>query len=206
MKKINLLVSIICIAFTVPVVAQDTVSYYQTYIDREKKYLNLLLDCKSESAFFSTAAQIKANSLVWNYLPFFHPLDRRNILVSSGFGYRMHPITGKFKFHKGIDIPAVCGTIVLASGSGYIIDAGYDPIIGNFIKIGHSFKWTSLYGHLSQINVSKGQKVTAGQMIGLSGTTGRSTGCHLHYAIYYNKQAVAPLKYIKLFKECLRYN
>ena len=134
MNKIYLLVYIICIAFTVPVVAQDTLSYYQTYINKEKKYLNLLLDCKSENEFFIAASQIKGNSLIWNYLPFFHPLDRRNILVSSGFGYRMHPITGKFKFHKGIDIPAACGTKVQASGSGYIVATGYDPIIGNFIK------------------------------------------------------------------------
>lgn len=203
MNKIYLFFYLLYMAYTKPAIGQDTISYYKIYVDREKKYISLLLDCKSESAFFSTIAQIKANSLVWNYLPFFHPLDRRNITVSSGFGYRIHPVTGKFKFHKGIDIPAACGTKVQASGSGYIVDAGYDPIIGNFIKIGHGFKWTSLYGHLSQINVSIGQKVATGQMIGLSGTTGRSTGCHLHYAIYYDRKAVAPLKYINLFRKCL---
>lgn len=203
MKKYFLLTSLFYACSIVVSVGQDTVSYYQTYISREKIYLQSLLNCKSEKAFYTAASEIKGNSLIWNYLPFFHPLDRSSIIVSSGFGYRIHPITGKFKFHKGIDIPAVCGTKVLSSGSGYVVDAGFDPILGNFIKISHGFRWTSLYGHLSQINVSIGQKMIAGQEIGLSGTTGRSTGCHLHYAIYYNKQAVAPLKYVRLFRKCL---
>lgn len=185
--------------------AQDS-SYYQTYINREKKYVQSLLNAKTEKDFYITLSQCKANSLVWAYLPFFYPLEKKNITISSGFGYRIHPINRKFSFHKGIDIPASCGTKVLASGNGYILDTGYDPYLGNFIKIVHGFKWISIYGHLSQIDVFKSQKVSYGQVIGLSGTTGRSTGCHLHYGIYYNNAPVSSLRYNRLFIHSLQHN
>ncbi|HPI00157.1 MAG TPA: M23 family metallopeptidase [Chitinophagaceae bacterium] len=185
--------------------AQDSSSYYQQYIDREKKYVVSLLNAKTEKDFYIILSGCKPNSLIWSYLPFFYPLDKNSIVVSSGFGYRVHPITGKRSFHKGIDIPISCGTKVIASGNGCILDTGYDPYLGNFIKIVHGFKWISIYGHLSQIDVFKNQKVSYGQVIGLSGTTGRSTGCHLHYGIYYNKVPVSSLKYIKLLIHSLQH-
>ena len=115
--------------------------------------------------------------------------------ISSPFGYRIHPITGQYKLHTGVDINVGYGTPVYAADGGTVILAGWNGGYGNCIVINHGNGLTTLYGHLSSINVSVGQSVGRGQTIGLVGSTGNSTGPHLHWEVAVNGQRVTPLNY-----------
>ncbi len=101
--------------------------------------------------------------------------------VSSGYGWRTHPLTGRRRFHSGIDISAPTGTPVVAVGSGTVISAGWRSGYGKTITIQHNETQQTLYGHLSEISVQPGQTIAQGTVIGLVGSTGNSTGPHLHY-------------------------
>lgn len=101
--------------------------------------------------------------------------------VSSGYGWRTHPLTGRRRFHAGIDISAPTGTPVVAVGAGTVISAGWRSGYGKTITIQHSETQQTLYGHLSEISVQAGQTIAQGTVIGLVGSTGNSTGPHLHY-------------------------
>ncbi|MEX2416344.1 MAG: peptidoglycan DD-metalloendopeptidase family protein [Paenibacillaceae bacterium] len=114
--------------------------------------------------------------------------------ISSNFGYRTHPISGKKKLHTGTDIAAPKGTKVMAAGNGEVIVAKYYGGYGNAVIIDHNGKWT-LYAHMSKISVKEGQMVKTGQKLGEVGSTGSSTGNHLHYEVRINSEAVDPLKY-----------
>lgn len=114
--------------------------------------------------------------------------------ISSNYGYRIHPISGKKKLHTGTDIAAPKGTKVMAAGNGEVIVAKYYGGYGNTVIIDHNGKWT-LYAHMSKISVKEGQMVKTGQKLGEVGSTGSSTGNHLHYEVRINSNAVDPLKY-----------
>jgi len=116
---------------------------------------------------------------------------KRDIKITSGFGYRYHPILGKRLFHNGVDLRCKIGTPVYAVLSGVIDQTGYNKRIGNFVHINHG-KYQTIYGHLQRVLVIKGQKIEAGVKIGLSGNTGMSTGPHLHFGLYSNKKAIDP--------------
>ena len=115
---------------------------------------------------------------------------------------KKYKITQQFKFfkkipHLGIDLKANLGTTVLSSHSGFVVYAGQKFTgYGKVIIIEHDSHWTSLYSHLSQIKVKIGQKVKQGQVIGAVGSTGRSSGPHLHFEIMYKKHNVNPLKFL----------
>ena len=115
--------------------------------------------------------------------------------INSPFGWRIHPITGTSKFHSGVDINASYGSSVLAADSGTVILAGWNGGYGNCIVISHGNGITTLYGHLSSIIVSSGQSVSQGQTIGYVGSTGNSTGPHLHWEVAVNGTQVNPLDY-----------
>lgn len=119
-----------------------------------------------------------------------------NYRISSPFGKRIHPITGVITQHTGIDIPAPLGTPVNASKSGTVIFAGRLGGYGNAVKVEHSDGYT-LYGHNSALTVTVGQMVGQGQIIAKVGSTGQSTGNHLHFEIRKNGVAVDPQKYLK---------
>lgn len=116
--------------------------------------------------------------------------------ITSGFGYRIHPVTGASSFHSGIDIADSTGTKILASRSGTVTFASYNGNYGNMIIINHGNGIETAYAHLSAINVSVGQGVSQGQVIGKMGATGRVTGPHLHFEIRINGTAVNPRNYI----------
>lgn len=115
--------------------------------------------------------------------------------ISSYYGYRIHPITGDKQLHRGVDIAVPEGTIVYASHDGTIAEAGYDDSFGNYIVITDAKGYTTKYGHLSEINVTAGQTVRKGIVIGKTGNTGASTGSHLHFECLYNGEYYNPLFY-----------
>jgi murein DD-endopeptidase MepM/ murein hydrolase activator NlpD len=133
-------------------------------------------------------------------LPSIIPLQEGDWRISDLFGKRRDPIVKRIKHHNGLDIAAAKGTPVYAPAAGvielaqhkYSINRGY----GRIVKINHGKGIKSLYGHLHKIFVKPGQKVNRWDIIGLVGTTGRSTGPHLHYEIYKNDKAIDPMNYI----------
>ncbi len=117
--------------------------------------------------------------------------------VSSRFGPRISPFTGKRAFHSGVDISAPRGKTVRAPTKGKVVAAAYDSKMGNFIRISHRYGVETTYGHLSKMLVRDGQEVKRGDVLGLVGSTGRySTGPHLHYQVAVNDKVVDPLQYI----------
>lgn len=124
-----------------------------------------------------------------------HPLPRMKI--TSRFGIRRHPISGRIKGHTGVDLSASIGTPIRAAASGVIVHASYYSGYGRYIKIKHSGAINTAYGHLSRIVVRNGQHVSQGQIIGYTGNSGYSTGPHLHYEVIKNGRFVNPLSFVK---------
>jgi murein DD-endopeptidase MepM/ murein hydrolase activator NlpD len=113
--------------------------------------------------------------------------------LTSRFGYRRDPFTGKRAFHTGIDIAHRYGTEVHAARDGRVIFVGTRYGYGRTVILEHAFRYRTLYGHLSSVNVKSGQRVKKGQIIGFIGISGRSTGPHLHFEIWLNGRLVNPL-------------
>ncbi|MEJ3972934.1 M23 family metallopeptidase, partial [Citrobacter braakii] len=112
---------------------------------------------------------------------FIWPVAKRQI--SSGFGQRLHPVLGRMMQHKGMDIPVPFGSSVHAIADGEVVESGYDRGAGYFITLRHADGWQSRYFHLASTRVRKGEKLTAGEEIAASGSSGFSTGPHLHLEI-----------------------
>lgn len=119
------------------------------------------------------------------------PIDGARL--TSGFGKRKHPILGYTKMHRGVDFAAPTGTPIYAAGDGTIEVAGRNGGYGNYIRIRHNGTYKTAYAHLSRIKVKKGSRVRQGQVIGMVGSTGRSTGPHLHYEVHQNSKQTNPL-------------
>lgn len=117
--------------------------------------------------------------------------------VTSGFGSRWHPVLGGYRFHAGIDLAAPTGTAIVATSPGAVVAAGWCGGYGQCVTIDHGGGVMTLYGHLSRIDVAPGQQIARGQSIGLVGSTGRSTGPHLHYEVRINGTAVNPADYLR---------
>ncbi|MCL4478331.1 MAG: M23 family metallopeptidase [Deltaproteobacteria bacterium] len=135
-------------------------------------------------------------------------LDKKDILlatpsiwpargwITSPFGMRIDPFTGKRALHEGIDIATQTGNPVIAPANGIVTHAGPDDGFGNAVIIDHGYGVTTLYGHLSRVDVKVGQIVKRGQLIGNIGDTGMSTGPHLHYQVMINGVPVNPMRYL----------
>lgn len=119
--------------------------------------------------------------------------------ITSPFGYRVAPTTGASTYHQGVDLDTGTGWPVVATRAGIVSFAGWGNAAGNWVKINHQDGFTSVYMHLSAISVSNGQVVSAGQQIGLTGSTGVSTGDHLHFGIALNGVFVNPCNYVALY-------
>ena len=154
------------------------------YKVQEDSYNNLIKMAKNKSAMLAS-------------IPAIQPIPNKNLKrIASGFGYRVDPIYKTRKMHKGMDFTAPKGTKIYATGDAVVKTVkharwGY----GSHIVLDHGYGYTTLYGHMSRTKVKSGQKVKRGQLIGLVGSTGKSTGPHLHYEVRKNGTAVNPVGY-----------
>lgn len=117
--------------------------------------------------------------------------------MSSGFGMRVHPVLGGLRAHKGIDMPAPTGTPIRASADGTVGKADWFGGYGLYVQLEHGAGMETRYGHMSRIAVAEGQTVHKGDVIGYVGSTGRSTGSHLHYEVRIAGEAVNPIPYLQ---------
>lgn len=116
--------------------------------------------------------------------------------ISDEYGYRTHPILGTQQFHNGVDMAAPNGSPILAAYDGEVIAASYSPTMGNYIMIDHGDGLITIYMHASSVSVSPGTMVARGEQIGCVGSTGRSTGPHLHFSVRENGSYVSPWNYL----------
>ena len=143
---------------------------------------------KETTTTTSPATTVSSGNLSWP-VPSCHS-------ISSGYGYRIHPVTGVRKLHAGIDIPCSTGTTIVAAASGTVVDAGYNAYNGNYLKISHGNGLETMYLHCSKLLVSSGARVSGGQMIAKSGATGMVSGAHLHFVVKKNGNYVNPQNYL----------
>ena len=128
------------------------------------------------------------------------PSDKpvRTAAFTSGYGVRSDPFKGRAAMHAGIDLAGPVGTPIYATADATVLRAGYNSGgYGNLVELDHGKGITTRYGHMSKIMVSLGQRITRGQQIGLMGSTGRSTGSHLHYEVRIDGRAVNPIPFMK---------
>ena len=145
---------------------------------------------------------LHSHSPVITRVPCISPLrveDLRHIPVSSAYGRRLHPILHEYKHHAGIDLAAELGEIVYATADGVVVAAGYDPLLGNYAKLEHDYGFSTVYGHLQSCAVVVGDTVRIGRVLGRAGSSGRSTGPHLHYGIRKYDKEQDPLPYCYLY-------
>jgi len=124
--------------------------------------------------------------------------------LSSSFGYRRDPINGRGAMHNGLDFKAAYGTSILAAADGVVTFAGWQGGYGKTIEITHGNGLMTRYAHLSRLEIQKGQKVERGLQIGRMGSTGRSTGTHLHFEVRHNGRAINPRKFLKANNNVLK--
>lgn len=171
--------------------------------DEQYEWLTLLMADNTLVKMFGEYSNLPTSILVNSDTFFAHPCPDASI-ISSPYGVRYHPILKKKKFHSGIDLkgPGCYGKPVIASAGGTVIKASFDDGgYGNYIVIEHTDpsgkKWRTLYGHLSEKTVSRNDPVSRGDVIGAIGSTGRSSGPHLHFEIRYNGQTVDPQVFLR---------
>lgn len=132
-------------------------------------------------------------------IPAIQPVMNKSLkYMASGYGWRIDPVYRTRKFHAGMDFSAPIGTSIFSTGNGNVISAGWQQGYGNCVQINHGFGYTTLYGHMSAIKVRNGQSVKRGDIIGLVGSTGKSTGPHLHYEVHYYGKVMNPANYYYL--------
>ncbi|MBQ1479432.1 M23 family metallopeptidase [Sphingomonas paucimobilis] len=127
-------------------------------------------------------------------IPSVHPVEK--LQFTSNFGIRSDPFRGTAAMHAGVDIPGPVGTPIYATADGIVDHAGWQGGYGNLVEINHGKGIATRYGHLSKVLVADGARVTRGQLIALMGSTGRSTGSHLHYEVRMDGHAVNPVPFL----------
>ena len=162
--------------------------YIRVYMDRLNKKSNLVREDISH-----LMTQLYEKQDILNSTPAIMPAKG---WISSHFGYRQYPFTGEVALHEGMDIASFPGSPVRAPGAGVVMFAGYKPGYGKVIVVDHGYQLSTLYGHLSEIMVTKWQKVKRGQIMGAVGNTGNSSGPHLHYEVRISNVPVDPANYI----------
>lgn len=153
-------------------------------------------DAERVNAILSGLERVNMYRIAGQRVPFAQPVTA-NVRFTSGFGNRRDPKTGRTRMHSGVDFAGPSGTAIKSTADGVVKKAGWQSGYGNAVVIEHAFGVETLYAHLSRINVSAGQRVSRGDVIGGMGTTGRSTGVHLHYEVRVGGNAVNPMTYIR---------
>ena len=174
--------------------AGERIADLRTRFDRFKHQLDLQSRSLDSITLMATQKEEMLASI-----PSIKPIrkDRysRKIENLSGFGYRIHPIYKVKKMHYGIDFNCAKGTPIQSSGKGKVVHAGRKGNYGNCVVIDHGFGYRSLYAHMSEVTTKVGATVERGQLIGKVGSTGSSTGDHLHYEVFKNGVRVDPIQY-----------
>ncbi|GGG21524.1 M23 family metallopeptidase [Paenibacillus abyssi] len=160
--------------------------------------MSLLVDSMEDSMAVSIR-QAKARQAELDAKPTEWPTV--SLKLTSSFGYRKDPFTGRAAFHAGVDIAGSTGDPVFSAADGTVLETGYDRSKGNYVVIGHRNQLKTSYYHLEAIGVKANESVVQGEKIGLLGSTGRSTGPHLHFQIMQSDEPINPLKYLRLVKE-----
>lgn len=179
----------------------------QLPVSQSGKIERLLCLARNYKQVEKSAMLLPSNSPIINKIPCISPLraeDLRHIPVSSSYGTRLHPILNEYKHHSGVDLPGTEGEKVYASADGVVVAASRERLIGNYVKLEHAFGFTTVYGHLNSFCVSIGDTIHIGRIIGFVGSTGRSTGPHLHYGITKNNLQQDPLPYCYLYMKWLK--
>lgn len=164
--------------------------------------LNLFDETKIPSHFLTIVDKLLTLNNLENFLtelPNTLPLMNAKYYISSSFGLRKDPMNSSHAFHKGIDLAGWHKTKIFAPADAIVLRAGRNGGYGNFIELEHKNGLVTRFGHLNTIKVKKGQRITKHDVIGLMGSTGRSTGTHLHYEVLLNDKQVNPLKITKAF-------
>ncbi len=162
---------------------------------RELERLSSLIEGQTES-LAALESQLMERRVKTTLLPTLVPINAEHI--GSPFGSRVDPIAGVGAMHEGIDFVADTGTRIVASAGGVVSVAEHHSSYGNMIEIDHGNDFSSRYAHLSKLDVKPGQLVKRGQLIGLSGNTGRSTGPHLHFEVRYRGIAQNPMRFFQM--------
>ena len=165
---------------------------------------NKIIDPDSDDFFRSLKERINLLSIYKDALqniPLKPPME--HYYVSSPYGPRKHPVTGKYRMHHGIDLAGTWQENVTVSADGTVVFAGYHGSFGKVIRIKHNYGIMTTYGHLAKINVRRGDLVNEGQVIGKMGRTGKVKGAHLHYEISVNGKSQNPATYIKIGRNLL---
>lgn len=174
------------------------------YLGRELSRSDLLrmtedLDALKESASFQELSFVelteamKDRRSLWASTPSIWPTKG---WLTSGFGKRISPFTRNVTMHKGIDVASSRNTPIIATAAGTVIRVGFDSGLGKLVKINHGYGMQTLYGHMAKTKAKVGQRVKRGDVIGYVGSTGLSTGPHVHYAVKVNNVPVNPMRYI----------
>lgn len=162
----------------------ETQAEYRKMIEAEE---NLMEQVKKTAAELAAQTSfVGADGWAW-------PLSSSHKTITCVYGMRNHPITGKYSLHTGVDIRAASGTKIYASNHGTVATSGYNAAYGNYVVINHGGGYTTLYAHMSKRAVSQGDKVKQGDVIGYVGSTGYSTGPHLHFEISKDGKTSNPL-------------
>jgi murein DD-endopeptidase MepM/ murein hydrolase activator NlpD len=189
------------IPFSVRRSAATNKDYYEQLLDMSNseivvtttKKLNELSQSKSYDDLVILAKN-KENML--QNMPAIQPILNRDLTrMASGYGWRIDPVYHTRRFHEGMDFTAPVGTDIYATGNGRVQSVGWKQGYGNTVEINHGYGYLTLYGHMSVFKVRPGQNVKRGDVIGLVGNTGKSTGPHLHYEVHYKGQIMNPQNY-----------
>lgn len=167
---------------------EESEALYAESVEEENRINEEIAEMEAALEKMSAGAVVGTGAFLW-------PSDI-SVRVTSPFGTRLHPIYGTYRTHNGIDIGGVgYNSNVVASDGGTVLTAQYSSSYGNYVTISHGNGYTTLYAHMNSLAVSAGDAVSQGEVIGYTGSTGNSTGPHIHYEIWYQGTRVNPLDY-----------
>jgi murein DD-endopeptidase MepM/ murein hydrolase activator NlpD len=175
--------------------SSDKVDLQNSIINVESKELNslisgdLIVSPMPSEEFLLSGSVFKKSPLplVWPY---------EDMEITSPYGFRLHPVLQTVKYHRGLDFARALGTDVYSIGKGVVIKCFYHSLFGNLVEVDHGNGLISQYAHLSEITVVPGDLVEAGSLVGLTGSTGRSTGSHLHLGIIAGGHSCDPFYFL----------